>query len=137
MEHAKGVQLHQKWPAMSSEQQIACTAAIVRNMDQMAAIDFHAYGCLCFDNVDIDSAQKHICNSRGYVIGPYCGSTYWNCEAREPQYYSSTSPNRGPCNHPYLISVLYWTRLTCKLRQHVAPCPLTSGFLVCHLRKPS
>ncbi|KAL8829820.1 MAG: hypothetical protein Q9170_005999, partial [Blastenia crenularia] len=44
MEHAKGVQLHQIWPAMSLEQQVACTGAIVENIKQMAALDFPAYG---------------------------------------------------------------------------------------------
>lgn len=102
MEHAKGVQLHQKWPAMSLEQQVACTGAIVENIKQMAAIDFPAYGSLYFDNVDIDSALKHSFIP-GYVIGPHCGTTYWDCEAREPRYYNSAKPHRGPCKHPYLL----------------------------------
>lgn len=104
MEHAQGVQLHQIWPAMSLEQQVACTAAIVRNVKQMAAIEFQAYGSLYFDNVDIDSALK-LSLTPGYVIGPHCGTTYWGCEVREPRYYSSAKPNRGPCKHPHLLSV--------------------------------
>ncbi|KAI4157290.1 MAG: hypothetical protein LQ342_008408 [Letrouitia transgressa] len=99
MEHAKGVQLHQLWPAMSLEQQVACTGAIVENIKQMAAIDFPAYGSLYFDNVDIDSALKYSFTP-GYVIGPHCGTTYWDCEAREPRYYNSAKPNRGPWFDP-------------------------------------
>ncbi|KAL9033738.1 MAG: hypothetical protein Q9180_005789, partial [Flavoplaca navasiana] len=95
MEHAKGTQLLAKWPAMSLKQRVACTGAIVRNVKQMAALEFHDYGSLYFDNVEIDSAMKHACTP-GYVIGPHCGTTYWDCEVREQKYYSSAKPNRGP-----------------------------------------
>ncbi|KAI4098433.1 MAG: hypothetical protein LQ339_006404 [Xanthoria mediterranea] len=95
MEHAKGVQLHQIWPAMSLEQQIACTGAVIGNVKQMAALDFHAYGSLYLEDVDIDPSMKHSITS-GYVIGPHCGNTYWDCEAHEPRYYGSAKPNRGP-----------------------------------------
>ncbi|KAL8676768.1 MAG: hypothetical protein Q9186_006749 [Xanthomendoza sp. 1 TL-2023] len=95
MEHATGVQLHQMWPAMSLEQQVACTGAIVRNMQQMTALDFHVYGSLYFDDIDIDPALKHSLTP-GYAIGPHCGHRYWDCELGEPKYYSSVKPNRGP-----------------------------------------
>ena len=101
MEHAKGVQLHQIWPTMSGEQQIACTGAIVENIKQMAAVDFKAYGSLYFDNIDIGSAMK-LPFTPGYAIGPHCGTTYSDCEVREPRYYSSAKPNRGPCKHSHL-----------------------------------
>ncbi|KAL8859337.1 MAG: hypothetical protein Q9178_004275 [Gyalolechia marmorata] len=84
---------------MSLEQQITCTGAIMKNVKQMAAIDFHAYGSLYFDNIDIDSALKYSF-APGYVIGPHCGSTYRDCEVREPRYYSSVKPNRGPWFDP-------------------------------------
>ncbi len=102
MEHAKGVQLHQIWPAMSMEQQIACTGAVIGNVKQMAALDFHAYGSLYFDDVDIDPATKRSI-APGYVIGPHCATTYWDCEAHEPRYYSSAKPNRGPCEQLHLL----------------------------------
>lgn len=102
MEHAKGVQLHQIWPAMSLEQQIACTGAVIGNVKQMAALDFHAYGSLYLEDVDIDPSMKHSITS-GYVIGPHCGNTYWDCEAHEPRYYGSAKPNRGPCEQLHLL----------------------------------
>ena len=102
MEYVKGVQLHQIWPTMSGEQRIACTGAIVENIKQMAAIDFQAYGSLYFDSVAIDSTLKQSFTS-GYAIGPHCGTTYWDCDVREPRYYSSSKPNRGPCKHPFLF----------------------------------
>ena len=102
MEHAKGAQLHQIWPAMSLKQQIACTGAIVKTVEQMTAIDFNVYGSLYFDNVDIDSALKHPFTP-GYVIGPHCGTMYWDCEVREPKCYASAKPNRGPCNYLHLL----------------------------------
>ena len=104
MEHAEGVQLNQIWPAMSLKQRIACTGAIVGNtIKEMAAIDFHAYGSLYFDHVEIDSALKYPLTP-GYVIGPHCGTTHWDCGVREPRYYSFAKPDRGPCKH--LISYL-------------------------------
>ena len=87
---------------MSLEQRLACTGAIVENMKQMATIDFHAYGSLYFENVKIDPALKYSFTP-GYVIGPHCGTSYWDCEVREPKYYSLVKPNRGPCKHPRLL----------------------------------
>ena len=139
MEQAKGVQLHQIWPAMSLEQQIACTGAIIKSVKQMAAIDFNAYGSLYFDNVDIDSVLKHSFTP-GYVIGPHCGTTYWDCEVREPRYYSSVKSNRGPCKHLHLLSVIAFYQayqlLQGLIRQHIAPRLLTLGFLDFHLWMP-
>ncbi|KAL8860622.1 MAG: hypothetical protein Q9178_002975 [Gyalolechia marmorata] len=60
MEHAVGVQLHQKWPTMSGEQQITCIEAISRNIQQLAAIKFPAYGSLYFDDIPIDSAWSDL-----------------------------------------------------------------------------
>ena len=108
MEHAKGIPLHQIWPTMSGEQQIACTGAIVKYVKQMAAIDFQAYGSLYFDNLEIDSALK-LPFSPGYIIGPHCGTTFWDCEVGEPRYYILAKPNTGPCKRPlssYVSSVL-------------------------------
>jgi hypothetical protein len=48
MEHAAGVQLHQKWPIMSGEQQISCIDAIYRKAKEVVDIEFPAYGSLYF-----------------------------------------------------------------------------------------
>ncbi|KAL8850894.1 MAG: hypothetical protein Q9221_004207 [Calogaya cf. arnoldii] len=46
MEHARGVQLHQKWPMMNGVQKLRCIKAIASNIQQIAALDFPAYGSL-------------------------------------------------------------------------------------------
>ena len=69
MEHAVGVQLHHKWPAMSREQKIACIRAISKNIQQIAAIKFPAYGSLYFADIRIDSASKVPVVER-FCIGP-------------------------------------------------------------------
>ncbi|KAL8967251.1 MAG: hypothetical protein Q9197_005527, partial [Variospora fuerteventurae] len=69
MEHAVGVQLHQKWPTMSGEQQIACIQAISTNIQQIAAIKFPAYGSLYFGEIPIDSTSKVYAGSD---LAAYC-----------------------------------------------------------------
>lgn len=78
MEHAIGVQLHQRWPTMSGEQRISCIHAISTNVQQITAIKFPAYGSLYFDNRSIESASK-VPLAQGFCIGPHCGTRYWEC----------------------------------------------------------
>ena len=96
MEHVEGVQLHLEWPTMSGEQQIACIQAIWINIQQIAAINFTAYGSLYIADVAIDSAPKLPFTS-DFCIGPHCGTRYWDCNVGEARNYNSTKPNRGPC----------------------------------------
>ena len=96
MEHAAGVQLHQKWPTMSGEQKIACIHAISTNIQQIAEIEFSVHGSLYFAGISIDSASK-VPISQGFCIGPHCGKKYWDCNVGEVRYYTSIKPNRGPC----------------------------------------
>ncbi len=99
MEHSTGVQLPHKWSTMSGEQQIRCIMALMENVQQMTSIEFPAYGSLYFDDVQIESVFKQP-YAPGYVIGPHCGTTFWNCNVGESRYYNSTKPNRGPCKDP-------------------------------------
>ena len=96
MEHAAGCQLHECWPAMSIQQRIACVGAIVKCVAQTAAVKCDVFGSLYFDSVDIDDMLKSPF-APGYIVGPHCGSTYWDCDIREPRYYVSAAANRGPC----------------------------------------
>ncbi|KAL8671232.1 MAG: hypothetical protein Q9168_004264 [Polycauliona sp. 1 TL-2023] len=73
MEHADGVQLHQKWPTMSGEQQIACIQTIFTNIQQISSIEFPAYGSLYFANSHIESASKVPLDS-DFCIGSHCGT---------------------------------------------------------------
>ena len=102
MEHAVGVQLHHKWPAMSGEQKIACIQAISTNIQQIAAIKFPAYGSLYFADIPIDSASK-VPLAQGFCIGPHCGTRYWDCNIGEARYYISIKPNRGPCEFSFSL----------------------------------
>ncbi|KAL9576096.1 MAG: hypothetical protein Q9212_007389 [Teloschistes hypoglaucus] len=95
MEHVAGVQLHQKWPVMSAKQKFVFIQAISKNVQQIAAIDFPAYGSLYFADVPIDSASK-VPFTPGFCIGPHCGTMYWDCNVGEARYYISVKPNRGP-----------------------------------------
>ncbi len=102
MEHAVGVQLHQKWPMMSGEQQIVCIRAISTYIQQIAAIKFPAYGSLYLADIPIDSASK-VPLGQGFCIGPHCGTRYWDCSIGEPRYYNSMKPNRGPCKFSFSL----------------------------------
>lgn len=96
MEHAAGVQLHQRWPTMAGDQQIRCIDAIYQKLKDMVDIKFPAYGSLYFVDAPLDSASKQPLNQR-YCIGPHCGAMYWNCNIGESRYYYNIKPNQGPC----------------------------------------
>ena len=102
MEHAVGVQLHQKWPTMSRKQRITCIKAISKNIQQIAAIKFPAYGSLYLADIPIDAACK-VPLSQGYCVGPHCGTRYWDCNVGEDRYYTSIKPNRGPCEFSFSL----------------------------------
>ena len=77
-EHVVGVQLHQIWPEMNSEQHMLSTKALSLMMKKMASLDFPAYGSLYFSNAPLDSHLK-ITLEEGYCIGPHCSPVFWNC----------------------------------------------------------
>jgi hypothetical protein len=102
MEHAAGVQLHQKWQVMSGEQKISCIDAIYRKVKEAVDMKVPAYGTLCFVDAPIESASKLPLN-QSICIGPHCGARYWNCNVGEPRYYHNVNPNHGPCKY-FLIN---------------------------------
>lgn len=102
MEHATGVQLHQKWPTMSADQQFDCIRAISTNIQQLTAINFPAYGSLYFADIPIGSASK-VPVAQGFCVGPHCGTRYWDCSVGEARYYNSVKPNRGPCEFSFSL----------------------------------
>lgn len=96
MEHAAGVQLESRWQTMSIEQKKACIYVIISMIQQIAAIQFPAYGSLYFADAPLDSSSK-VPMAQGYCIGPHCGTKYWDCNVGETRDYRGTPPNRGPC----------------------------------------
>ncbi|KAF2489925.1 hypothetical protein BU16DRAFT_553217 [Lophium mytilinum] len=96
MEHAAGVQLHQRWPTMTSEQQVRCISDIYQKMKDTAAIKFPVYGSLYMENSLPSSASQHVLEDPSFCIGPHCGPMYWDCEVGESRHYHNTAPNRGP-----------------------------------------
>lgn len=102
MEHAAGVQLHQKWPTMSMEQKVDCIRAISENIQQIAAIEFPVYGSLYFADIPIDFAPK-VPLAPGFCIGPHCGTRYWDCNIGDARDYTSIKPNRGPCKSSFSL----------------------------------
>jgi hypothetical protein len=96
MEHATGVQLHQKWPVMAVDQQISCIDAIYRKAKEMVDMNFSAYGSLYLNGSPLNTASKLPLNLE-FSIGPHCGARYWDCNVGEARYYQKTKPNQGPC----------------------------------------
>ncbi|OJJ50142.1 hypothetical protein ASPZODRAFT_128762 [Penicilliopsis zonata CBS 506.65] len=94
-EHVKGVQLHQLWPTMNSEQHMLCTKALSLAMKKMAALDFPAYGSLYFSDAPIDTRAK-IPLEQGFCIGPHCSPIFWNRNPGETELYGGPSPDCGP-----------------------------------------
>jgi hypothetical protein len=122
MEHAAGVQLHQRWPDMSGDQQIRCIDAIYRKVKEMVDVKFPAYGSLYFVDAPLNSASKQPLDQK-FCIGPHCGAMYWNCNVGESRYYHNTKPNQGPCKF----------RGPCPLRPKRTTYKSTQGLILTHI----
>jgi hypothetical protein len=104
MEHAVGVQLHDKWASMSPHQHMLCVKNVTLVMNEMAKLIFPSYGSLYFANAPIDRYLKSDF-VEGFCIGPHCGTSYWDCNASEPRCYERKPANRGPCKPPFLLTL--------------------------------
>ncbi|KAF4170082.1 hypothetical protein CNMCM6936_005227 [Aspergillus lentulus] len=85
-EHVAGVQLHQMWPKMDSEQHMLCTKMLALAMRDMASLDFPAYGSLYFSDAPLELHMK-IPFEQGFCVGPHCNPVFWN---RNPGNLDST-----------------------------------------------
>ncbi|KAE8353348.1 kinase-like domain-containing protein [Aspergillus coremiiformis] len=94
-EHVAGVQLHQIWPKMNSEQHMLCTKTLSLMIKEMASLDFPAYGSLYFADAPLDSDSK-VSFEQGFCVGPHCGPIFWNRSPGEVELYGGSSPNCGP-----------------------------------------
>jgi hypothetical protein len=103
MEHVSGVQLHEAWPTMDSQQHMLVTKNLAYAVAEMANLAFPVYGSLYFAthantqqkrvDVDVDVAD-------GFVIGPNCGREYWECGGDVASSgRNECSTNRGPCQY--------------------------------------
>ncbi|KAF2442983.1 serine/threonine protein kinase [Karstenula rhodostoma CBS 690.94] len=95
MEHASGVQLHEKWNTMNTLQQMLCVKSVATLVKEMAKLKFPAYGSLYFADAPINPSLK-LDLSDGFCIGPHCGTQYWCLEPGESRYYERRKPNQGP-----------------------------------------
>ncbi|GFF63103.1 hypothetical protein IFM60648_00818 [Aspergillus lentulus] len=95
-EHVAGVQLHQMWPKMDSEQHMLCTKMLALAMRDMASLDFPAYGSLYFSDAPLELHMK-IPFEQGFCVGPHCNPVFWNRNPGELGLYGGPSPNCGPC----------------------------------------
>lgn len=66
------------------------------SIQQLAAIEFPAYGSLYFADTTLPFTQM-LPFILGFCIGPHCGARYWDCNVGKVRYYDSRKPNRGPC----------------------------------------
>ncbi|TEY53303.1 hypothetical protein BOTCAL_0249g00140 [Botryotinia calthae] len=78
MHHVAGVPLRERWPSMSGSQYPKCVQAICMTMQQLAALEFPAYGSIYFEDAPLGSEVK-IPLSDGFCIGPHCSTVYWDC----------------------------------------------------------
>ncbi|KKZ64102.1 hypothetical protein EMCG_01599 [[Emmonsia] crescens] len=94
-DHADGVQLHEQWPLMDSLQHMQCTKDLSLKIEEMASLDFPAYGNIYFADAPIEKRLK-IPLEDGFCIGPYCSPLFWNCGVGEAELYNEGNSNRGP-----------------------------------------
>jgi hypothetical protein len=98
---ADGVQLHEHWASMDSLQHMLCTKALSKMIQDMASLDFPAYGNIYFEDAPFEEHLK-IPLEDGFCIGPYCSPLFWNCGAGELALYGGKSPSCGPCTENIL-----------------------------------
>ncbi|KAL3441573.1 hypothetical protein BJX65DRAFT_299639 [Aspergillus insuetus] len=94
-EHATGVQLHQIWSMMNSEQHMLCTKTLSMALRKMASLDFPAYSSLYFSDAPIDTETK-VAVEPGFCIEPNCNPTFWNRNPGELELYGGPGSN---CSH--------------------------------------
>ncbi|SMY21314.1 unnamed protein product [Zymoseptoria tritici ST99CH_1A5] len=95
MEHAPGVSLHHRWGTMNVEQRILVIKSLGLLCQQMASLQFPAYGSLYFIGQRV-AAENSIPLSERFCIGPHCGNRYWNTMPGDEHWYERAPPNRGP-----------------------------------------
>lgn len=83
---------------MDSVQKIQCIKAIGMKIQQIAALNFPAYGSLYSATVKVKS-PLNIPLTPGFCIGPSCKTRYWDCNVGEQRSYALARPNRGPCKY--------------------------------------
>lgn len=95
MKHVEGIQLHQRWPSMKGSQYVECVQSVCMSMQQLAALEFPAYGSIYFADAMFDSALK-VPFVKGFCIGPHCSTVYWDCTSTS-QAKNVLSVSSGPC----------------------------------------
>ncbi|KAE8404616.1 hypothetical protein BDV37DRAFT_271277 [Aspergillus pseudonomiae] len=104
-EHAVGVQLHQVWPEINSEQHMLCTKMLSLAIRDMASLDFPAYGSLYFSNGPLEPNVK-VPFEPGFCIGPHCSPVFWNRSPGELELYGGPSSNCGPYLTSYALGLV-------------------------------
>ncbi|KAE8320056.1 kinase-like domain-containing protein [Aspergillus transmontanensis] len=95
MEHADGVQLHQKWQSLAGDQKIRCIQGICENLKEVADLEFPSFGSLYYVNGPPDLDNRRPLGGN-FCIGPHCGPRYWDCNVGEQRYYDIVRLNHGP-----------------------------------------
>ncbi|GMG29028.1 unnamed protein product [Aspergillus oryzae] len=96
MEHADGVQLHQKWQSLAGDQKIRCIQGIYESLKEMVDLEFPSFGSLYYANGPPDPDNRRPLDGN-FCIGPHCGPRYWDCNVGEQRYYDIVRSNHGPC----------------------------------------
>jgi hypothetical protein len=90
---------------MTSEQHMLCTKALSLAIEEMASLDFPAYGSLYFLDVSFDS-RLNIPFERGFCVGPHCGSGFWKRGPAEVELYGCSDSDCGPCEFQITLPLI-------------------------------
>ncbi|KAK0631176.1 hypothetical protein B0T17DRAFT_530316 [Bombardia bombarda] len=96
MQHVEGVQLRDRWDAMSPQEHLLCVKSLALLAKEMYSLQFPAYGSIYFDSASVD-ARYRIPLLDGFFIGPSLAHRYWaECAPGQGRWYTRRQPNRGP-----------------------------------------
>lgn len=86
---------------MTDAQRVKCIHNIYHCLKDLDDSTFPAYGSIYFADTELASKTysldgKDQDQDKGYVIGPHCGTRYWDCETTK--FYSHHGKaDQGPC----------------------------------------
>lgn len=93
---ATGTSLHERWPSMTSKEQVKCIDGLFRKLKAMVDMDFSAYGSIYFNDSPVPSSSTLQSLDEEFSIGPHCGEMWWACGARKHANHHGTA-HHGPC----------------------------------------
>lgn len=95
-EPARGVQLSEIWPSMTTEQKVKCIQALHIKLKELAGLEFPGFGHLYEVAYATQAGLDQIPLDDQFCIGPRCDGMFWVTSQGCDKFNHDVQPNRGP-----------------------------------------